>query len=59
FQEATEATEEPARLTALRAMAEATVRAFQVPAEQCEPLLAWWWARLTGESVQEDADERA
>lgn len=59
FREATAATEEPARLVALQAMAEATVRAFQVPAEQREPLLAWWWARLTGESVQEGADEHA
>lgn len=59
FREATEATEEPARLHALRAMAEATVRAFQVPAEQHEPLMAWWWARLTGQAAQEDADEHA
>jgi len=59
FREATEATEEVARLHALRAMAEATVRAYRVPAEQREPLVAWWWARLTGESVQEDADEHA
>ena len=59
FREATAAAEESARLSALRSMAEATFRSFQVPAEQREPLFAWWWARLTREVVQEDADEHA
>lgn len=57
FRDATAATDESARFDSLRAMAEATVRAFQVPADQREPLLAWWWARLTGEAAREDADE--
>ena len=46
FRSATAATDECARLIALRAMAEATVRAFQVPIDQRGPLMAWWTARL-------------
>lgn len=57
FRDATAATDEAARFNSLRAMAKATVRAFQVPAVQREPLLAWWWARLTGEAAREDVDE--
>lgn len=66
FREATAATEESAKLTALRRMAEATVRAFKVPADQGDTLIGWWWSRLCGgqmapgddrAAAQEDADE--
>jgi hypothetical protein len=59
FRAATGASKEPDRLAALRAMAEATIDAFQVPPDQREPLLSWWWARLTSTSSQEDSDEHA
>jgi len=56
---ATAATESNERLVALRRMAQASMHAFQIPIAECDTLLKWWWARLTGESVQEDADEHA
>lgn len=58
FRTATAATSEDTKFEALRAMAEATIDAFQVPPIEREPLLAWWWARLAGAVTQEDADER-
>lgn len=60
FRIATHAAAETDRQASLWAMAEATVRAYQVPNGQREPLLAWWWSRLTGTvhaHTQEDADE--
>jgi hypothetical protein len=54
FREASAAVDKPARLRALRVMGQATVRAYRVPAEQQEPLLAWWWNRLTGRKLEED-----
>jgi hypothetical protein len=59
FREATAATSEAARLAALRAMAVATLQAFQVPADQREALLTWWWTRLTGGGIQEGVNEPA